>query len=156
MCEVVSSATKCLQDACIHACSTFEMAVGQSTSWIGRTIHRFRNETIPALIQEVSAISKDTLTNLFWVVPYIALVSGHYIDAAVSTTVACVSGLDLMLDDEEASRTLAIFVAGPIAVNIAVRTIRLLTTGNSFHVISLLFHFVCLAKLAIIAKGQNK
>lgn len=144
-------------------CEAFNGAIKRTTEvssavqvWLGREIQRFTKETIPSLAQEIYAFSKDFLTNLFWIVPYIALVSGQYADCVATTIVTCASGLDRFLDDEESSQTIALVVGAPLAVNIAARAIRLFVTGNTSHAISLLFHMLCIAKLTLIAKGLNK
>jgi len=156
MSAFIESTRASLEEAFTHTYRAVDTAVSKAKVWIGREIRRLTNETIPYLVQEVQSVSKDALTNLFWLVPYVAFVCGNYADSAVCGVVALASGLDAFLDDEESSKTIALLVGGPLAVNIAVRTIRFVVTGNSFHAVSLLFHCICMAKLALIAKGLNK
>lgn len=156
MTSFVVSTQESLCEACNGAIHRAKEVSSTVRVWFGREIQRFTKETIPSLAQEIYALSKDFLTHLFWIVPYIALVSGNYADCVITTIVTCASGLDRFLDDEESSQTIALVVGAPLAVNIAARTIRLIVTGNAVHAVSLLFHMMCIAKLTLIAKGLNK
>lgn len=155
MCGAISCVTRWVDRGFREVSSTAQLSINDGMNYLARKIETFKNVTLPGVASDIVDIANDTLRNLFWLVPYVALTTGHYGDAIISTVVAFASFVDANLKDHEFRQACAFVLGAPLAINVACRTIKFMVTGHSFYAVSILFHLVCLAKLAMIGKGEN-
>lgn len=124
-------------------------------NYLGRKIDTFLSNTLPDFVKGTQEISLEIIKGYFFVMPSLAFSLGHYSDVGVASLVCGISLVDWLLKDRDVREASAIFFGVPLALNLAIRTIRFISTGSSTAAVAVVLQAICLTKLVLIGKGEN-
>lgn len=138
-----------------HELSRCAEAFASTGNYLGRKIDTFFTSVLPAVAKEIQEMSLEALKGYFFIMPSLAFSLGHYSDVGVASLVCGISLVDWLLKDADVREASALFFGVPIALNLAIRTVRFLTTGSTTAAVAVVLQAVCLTKLILIGKGEN-
>lgn len=130
-------------------------AITSSGNYLGRKIDSFLSHTLPNIVKETQEVCLEVIKGYFFVMPSLAFSLGHYSDVGVASLVCGISLVDWLLKDRDVREASAIFFGVPLALNLAIRTFRFISTGSSTAAVAVVLQAICLAKLVLIGKGEN-
>jgi len=115
---------------------------------VGKGVDKVRYDYLPECARYVSQFALTLLKSYYFVLPGVAIALGHYGDAVAAGSVCIVSLADWFLRDPDCRQASALMIGVPV-------TIALLLQIESVALVSIAFKTISLAKLVLIARGEN-
>ncbi len=122
---------------------------------LGKTVDKVRNDYIPEGARAVSNVALTLLKSYYFVLPGVALTLGHYSDALASATISFISLGDWFLKDPDCREASALMVGVPLGIAIILQAGEFMQTNTTFALVGLTIKTISLAKLVLIARGEN-
>ncbi len=122
---------------------------------LGKSVDKIRNDHIPEGARAISHFAHTLLKSYYFVLPGVALTLGHYGDALAASAISLVSLGDWFLKDSDCREASALMVGVPLGIAIIMQSEQFVTTNATFAFVGLTLKTISLAKLVLIARGEN-
>ncbi len=120
-----------------------------------RYVDTCRYDIIPDVVKAIHDFALFTLRNCFFMVPLVAYCLNHNKQAVLSLAIGTIGLIDRSFRSRNFREFASVLVGIPVAVQLALQVLRVVTQFSSIYIVSILLQSICFAKLALIGKGAN-
>lgn len=130
--------------------------IAQCYNFVGRQVQYLKSDVLPAIQKHTPEAITSLAKNAFWVVPCVAIATGHITDTVAGVGVGVTSYLSGNADSRRLGEHLAIAGFAICALRLTTKALQLIVTKDPSHITSIILNVFYAVKYGMIIDGRNQ